>query len=624
MSSITECGYMGKIFRVNLTNRSSIVDELEEETAKKFIGGIGLGIKYLYDEVGPGVEWDSPENRFMVFSGPLSGTIGGTGVYSIVTKGPMTNGASSSQGSGYLGAFIKLAGFDGIIVEGMASDWVYLYIHDGIVEIKDATSLVGKDTWKTQDAIEMELDLNPKKLSTMTIGPAGENLVRFSCVQSDRGHIAAHNGIGAVMGIKKLKAIAIEKGKNKVKVKDMKKLIQIQKNLMDRQKKSAISMYEGTQPHYKTFANVGILPIKNYTEHDWSEYQELDGSAYRPKYELKRETCWGCPYHHLNQVKIKEGPFNGFVGEEPEYEGLAAMGPVIGNKDPDSAIVACNEADWFGMDVNECGWLIAWLIECYESGILTKKDTDGLEMTWGNMDAARKMLRKIAYREGIGDTYAEGVMRVATKMGGEAANRAVFTKKGNTPRGHDHRTIWNTVLDTVVSSMGTDEAATLLAPPEALGLPPKTDRGTGKGAAQLNAAAAKIGYKHLLDSLLICVLNIYGASIDDALALLEAATGWDADEYRDFGYRVNTLLRAFGVLHGWTRDMDKPSARYGSISFAGAGEGKSILTEWDVAVKKFYEEMGWDLETGKPLSETLKHLDLEFVTPDLWSEYSEK
>jgi aldehyde:ferredoxin oxidoreductase len=577
-------------------------------------------MKYLYDEVPPGIEWSSPENLFMVMSGPLGGAIGGSGVYSVVTKGPMTNGAASSQASGYLGAFIKFAGFDGIIVEGASNDWVYLYVHDGTVEIRDAKALVGKNTWETQDEIERELDRTAKKLSTMTIGPGGENLVRFSCVQSDKGHIVAHNGVGAVMGSKKLKAIAVEKGKYKVKVKvkDLKKLKQVHKTLMDRQKKSAMSMWEGTQPTYKIFAKVGLLPVKNYTQHDWSEYQGIDGNAYRPKLDMKREHCWGCPYHHLHMVTIKEGPHKGFVGEEPEYEGLAAMGPLIGNKDPNSTIVACNEVDWLGLDINESGWIIAWLIECYEDGILGDKDTDGLAMTWGNMDAVRKMLRKIAYREGVGDLYAEGAMRAAVKIGGEAAKRAVYTKKGNTPRGHDHRTIWNTLLDTATSSMGSDEVSTLLAPPEALGLPKKTDRGTATGAAQLNAAAAKIGYKHLLDSLLICYLNIFGAGLDDALELLNAATGWKTDEFHKFGYRVNNLMRAFGMRHGWTADMDEPSPRYGSTSLAGAGKGKSILTNWNKALKTYYQEVGWDVETGKPLPETLKQVGLEHVISDLW------
>ena len=157
-----------------------------------------------------------------------------------------------------------------------------------------------------------------------------------------------------------------------------------------------------------------------------------------------------------------------------------------------------------------------------------------------------------------------------------------------------------------------------LRPRRRLGLPEETDRGTAKGAAQLNAAAAKMGYKHLTDSLLICYLNIYGAGVDDALALLNAATGWETDELHQFGYRVSNLMRAFGMRHGWTADMDEPSPRYGSTSLAGAGKGKSILTNWDEALKTYYQEMGWDRETGKPLPETLKRLGLEFVIPDLW------
>lgn len=618
MAGITECGYMGKVLRVNLSTRSASEDVLEEATLKKYLGGTGLAIKYLYDEVPPGVEWSDPENRFIVMSGPLGGTVGGTGIYSVITKGPMTNGAASCQGNGYWGAFIKFAGFDGLIVEGAAGDWVYLYIHDGTAEIRDARQLIGKNTWDTQGAIEKELGKTSKKLSVITIGPAGENLVRFACVESDRGHVAAHNGVGAVMGSKKLKAIAVERGEAKVTVKDGKKLTQLHKAIMDAQKKRLLNMWEGTQPTFNTFGNLGLLPIKNYTTADWSGYEKLDGGYYRKHFTLKRETCWRCPFNHLHMVTITEGPYRGFVGEESEYEGLAGMGPLIGNQDPAAAIVLSNEADWLGLDVNEASWMIAWLMECYEEKVFTDKDTNGLEMTWGNVEAAREILRKIAYREGIGNLLAEGVMRAANKMGGEAAKRAVFTKKGNTPRMHDHRTIWNTLLDTTTSSMGNDEASTLLAPPEALGLPKETDRGTAEGAALLNAAAAKIGLKHLLDSFVICYLNTYGSGINDMLSILNAATGWTEHDIGQFGFRVNNLLRAFGIRHGWTAEMDEPSPRYGSTSLAGAGKGKSILTNWNEARMTYYKEMGWDPETGKPLPETLKKVGLEFVIPDLW------
>jgi aldehyde:ferredoxin oxidoreductase len=283
-----------------------------------------------------------------------------------------------------------------------------------------------------------------------------------------------------------------------------------------------------------------------------------------------------------------------------------------------AAIVLSNEADWLGLDGNESSWIIAWLMECYEEGLFSDKDLDGIKMTWGNIESTQQMLRKIAYRDGVGNLLAEGIMRTANKLGGEAAKKAIYTKKGNTPRNHDHRTLWNLLLDTATSSMGTDEVSTFFLPPEALGLPKETDRGTPEGAALLNAAAAKIGLKHLLDSLVMCYLSIYGSSLEEILSLLNAVTGWNVEEVGQFGLRINNLFRSFCQRHGHTSDLDEPSPRYGSLSLVGPGKGKSILTNWGNARQIYYEAMGWDRTTGKPLPETLKRLGLEFVIPDLW------
>ena len=619
MEGIRNCGYMGSVLRVDLSRGKSENVIPGEPLVRRYIGGTGLGMWFLYNEVMPNVNWSDAENRFIVMSGPLGGTVGGTGGYSIITKGPMTNGAASTQGMGYWGAFIKTAGFDGIIVEGKAEDWSYLYIKNGTVEIRDARHLVGKTTWETQEIFKKDLAQSHRKFSAITIGPAGENLVRFACIVSDRGHVAAHNGVGAVMGAKKLKAIVVERGDAKVELKDRKLLEHLHRTIMEKMKDRPLSMWKGTQPCLIPFAKLGILPVKNYTTADWNGYEALDATHYRPRVELKRETCWGCPYDHLHIVRITEGPYKGFEGEEPEYEGMAGCGPLIGNRDPASAIVLSNEADWLGLDVNESTWIIAWLMECYEDGILTRQDLDGLEMNWGNIEFSRKLLRKIAYREGIGDLLAEGVMRAAVKIGGKAEEKAIYTKKGNTPRTHDHRTIWNTILDTATSSMGTDEVSTLLAPPEVLGLPKETDRGTPQGAALINAAAAKIGSKHLLDSLLMCYVHSYGSSMNDLLSLLTAATGWSGNEFSQFGLMVNNFFRSFGMRHGHTVEMDEPSFRYGSLSLAGPGKGKSILDHWKEVRRTYYEAMGWDEETGKPLPETLKKLNLEFIISDLWS-----
>ncbi len=618
MRNISCCGYMGRILRIDLSNGLIREETLEERTLKTFVGGSGLGLKYLYDEVLPGVEWADPENRLVVMSGPLGGTVGGTGGYSVVTKGPMTNGAASSQGMGFWGAFLRFAGFDGLIVQGAAKKWVYLYVHDGTCEIKDAGLLQGKSTRETEEAVEKELGKSDKQISAMSIGPAGENLVRFACIVNDRGHVAAHNGVGAVMGSKKLKTIVVERGSSKVVVYDNKLLHQRYMGMLKKTKKGPMNFWKGTQDAFIPFGKLGILPVKNYTTSDWSEYENLDATYYRPILSMKRASCWGCPYDHVHSVTITEGPYKGFVGDEPEYEGLSGFGPLIGNKDPMAAIVLSNEADWLGLDCNESSWLIAWLMECYEENIFSDKDLDGMKMTWGNIESTRQMLRKIAYRSGVGDLLAEGVMRTARKLGGEAAKKAIYTKKGNTPRSHDHRTIWNHLLDTATSSMGTDEVSTFFSTPEVLGLPRETDRGTPEGAALLNAAAARIGLKHFLDSLVMCYLSIYGSSLEEILLLLKAATGWNVEEVGQLGLRINNLSRSFNQRHGHTSNLDEPSPRYGSLSLSGPGKGKSILGNWGKARQTYFGVMGWDQVTGKPLPETLKKLGLDFVIPDIY------
>lgn len=235
MYSTESGGVTGKILRVDLTSKSTAVESLSEETLRRYMGGTGLGAKILYDEVPPGVEWSDPENRLILASGPLGGTkVSGSGIFSVVTKGALTNGAATSQANGFFGAYLKFCGLDGIILQGAAKELSYLYISDGTVEIRDATHLAGKNTWETEDLIKEELGQTEHQMSVFGIGPAGENLVRFAGIVGDKGHIAAHNGVGAVMGSKKLKAIAVARGKGKVMVKDSDRLSALATDLRQR------------------------------------------------------------------------------------------------------------------------------------------------------------------------------------------------------------------------------------------------------------------------------------------------------------------------------------------------------------------------------------------------------
>ena len=260
-------GYMGRLLRVDLSNGRIWDEEIDAELCRRWVGGVGFGAKYLYEEVPPGVAWDHPDNRLMFFSGPLGGTrVACSGTYCVVTKGPMTNMAGSSQANGYFGAFLKSLGYDGIIVQGRSDRWVYLLVRDGQVELRDAAHLVGTDTWEMDDRVKQELGVSERQASVAGIGPAGEHLVRFAMVANDKGHVAAHNGMGAVMGAKRLKAIALLRGRHKVPVHDPQALEPAAKALFEHsfEFRGGYLHKWGTGGVVMDAERGGWLPIKNY------------------------------------------------------------------------------------------------------------------------------------------------------------------------------------------------------------------------------------------------------------------------------------------------------------------------------------------------------------------------
>lgn len=609
-------GSTGKILRVDLSQGKVWGDELDEATLRKYVGGTSMGAKYLYDEVAPKTKWSDPENRIYIGAGPLGGTrVAGAGSFSIVTKGVMTNGVASTQANGFFGAFLKFSGFDGILIQGAAPEWKYLYVHDGVAEIRDARHLVGQDTWEIEDSIKKELGFSEKGMSVFGIGPAGENLVRFAGIFGDRGHSASHNGVGAVMGSKKLKALAVSRSGGKVEIADSaqlktaaKQLIEVFKNAMGGE------IYNwGTSRLVASSAVTGILPVKNYTT---NLFPEAESFSTRGRFEERLFPCWACPSYHHMHTKVTEGPYTGFFGKEPEYEQNAAWGPQIGQTDPGAAVVLANESDRLGFDCNEGSWVIGWVMECYEKGILTAKDLDGLEMTWGNVEATRALFRNIAYRRGFGNVLAEGVRRAAEKIGGEALNMAIYTMRGNTPRGHDHRVKWWEMLDTCVSESATLQNQLLMLDLTSYGLESKFDQHSWE---QVSTVVGKTtGTLTFVDSLVVCWFACAG-NIPLLCQALNAATGWDFsfDECLRVGRRAINMMRIYNIKCGLTPDMDEPSPRYGSTPVDGPLAGKSTRPHWKDMLSNYYSLMGWDRDTGLPLPETLKELGLEHLIKDL-------
>ena len=606
--------YILRMLRVDLTRKRVLVEEIDADKSRSTVGGTGIGAQLLYEEVPPGVQWSDPENRLIWVTGPLAGTrVAGGGTISITSKGPMTNMAGVSQANGYFGAFLRSSGLHGIVIQGVADEWSRLHIHDGTADILDARDLVGLNVTETEDAVRGKMN---KRSSIFTIGVGGENLVRFGAIVGDHGHVAGHNGLGAVMGSKKLKAVSVERGEMKVPVADPERLKGSAKALFQ----AAVDFdpnlgRDGTAFGFEVLTPIGAIPIKNYTTNEFPGIEKFTGKYLRSHFTHKPTPCWACRMGHCTHMEVTEGPYKGVSGEEPEYEALAAMGPLIYQEDPGAALMLSNLIDDLGIDVNESGYLIAWIMECYERGLLSKDDLDGIEMNWGDAEATAAMLKKIANREGCGDRFAEGVKHAAEAMGGEAQTCAIYTRKGASPRGHDHRSLWMELIDTCVSNTGTIETGGPLAQPALLNVTPPKDRFDPIAMSTQNAQLN--GGRQFEDCLGTC--RFCTTDFQLTLDCLNAITGWDytIEGAMDAGRRVINLLRVFNFRHGLDKELEAPSVRYSSTPVDGPVKGIGIVEHWETIRSNYYKEMGWDPETGKPLPETLENLGLGALAKDL-------
>ncbi len=611
-------GYAGKILRVDLEREQLIEDSVDELLLRKYIGGTGLGAHFLYQEVPPGIEWNHADNRLIFALGPVNGApIAGSTTYSVVTKGPLTGGGTSTQASGNFGAWLKFSGFDMVIVQGMAKRWLYLYIHDNTPELRDAAHLLDKDTFETEDLIRNEVGAKQRDLSIVAIGPAGENLVRFACIVGDRGHVASKNGVGAVMGSKKLKAIAVTRGNSRVSVKDKDRLSRLNKEMIQVWKDDPLRshlFWGGTSFLMLVGLETGQLPVRNLTTNVYpeEEVRKFTRQEFEKHLKMTPKPCWACPSHHLHMVEVLEGPYQGLVTEEPDYELLSQTSNLIGNKELGASFMLCDTVDRLGLDGNESGWLIAFVMECYERGIITSEDIGGLEMTWGNVEAARALLRKVAKREGLGNILAEGVKRSAEYFGGEALNIGVYTEKGHAPRGHDHRARWVEELDYATSGVGTIETGPVRL----------KDRFNPE---EVSTTLAKDKWHLFVNSLIMCMfptLTLVSApgAIEHLVEILNAVTGWDftKDEADRQAHRVANVFRVFNLRHGIRTDLEYPSRRYGSTPVDGPTKGMGVMAHWEYMLNNYYEQMGWDRASGRPLPETLASLGLQNMIKDIW------
>jgi aldehyde:ferredoxin oxidoreductase len=605
----------GRILRVDLGKGKTWNEELSQKDWMEYLGGVGIGAKVLYEEVPPSVGWDHADNRLVMATGPLAGLpVWGSGGLTVITRGPMTNGATSTQANGFFGTNLKYSGYDAIVIQGKSPKWVYLFIHNDTVELRDASLLLGKDTWETQDLLHDQTGFRGHQLSVYTSGIAGENLVRFAGIHGDYGR-------GAVMGAKKLRAVAIVRGNKPLPVADAKGLYHVADTISHdlRTNPTTNGLYRlGTLPGVSNLSKLGVLPIRNYTTNEWPadvERPVWEGQALRDRFSHRGHQCNSCGMKHCHQVVVDSGPHKGEVVDEPEYEGWSC-GWTMGMTNPTDTAWLNTQLDRACVDLNEFGWLVGWVMECYEKGYLTKQQLDGIEPKWGDVNAAAALLHKIIRREGCGAWLAEGVKRAAEKIGGPALDCAVYTLKGASPRGHDHRGRWEEMLDTCVGSTGTLETGMVVEPQE-FGLPARFNPVAADDVVKI--VSGMLGRRHFEDSLGTCIFTTR-TTLKNLCLAISAATGWDytVEDALRFGRRTACLLRAFNVRCGIGPELEKPSKRYGSTPTNGPVKGNGIGEHWESMVASFYERVGYDRKSGRPKAELLKSLGLENVARDLW------
>lgn len=605
-------GMMGKILRVDLSSKKIWEEPFPEKDLEIYVGGDGLAARLLYDEVPPGTSALDPENLLVISVGPLGGTaVQSSCNYSVAAKSPVTGFTLyNSHCNGSFARLLKFSGYDAVAVKGESDRPVFLWIHEGQAEIKDADFLWGKDTWETEDILKR--DLGQPKLGCMSIGPAGENVVLLSGIVTDKSHLAARGGLGAVMGVKKLKCIAAY-GNQKVPLAQEERFI----DLAHRWREA--NMGEMGTKNLSKFGTavtgllytMGDLPIKNWSRGTLEGWERLSGEYIIDHMFKRNTTCPGCTIAHNKVLELKGGVFEGEC-ELPEFEMLAAMGSNIGVTDPTVVAKGSELLDKYGLDGLGTSNVIAFAMECYEKGLIDKEDTNGLDLRFGSYEGAFEMIKRIAKREGFGKILGDGPARAADYVG-KGSHKFIVHVKGMSVPMHDHRSAWGYALQYAIGSAGPAHEGGPLMPELTNVLP----RFSIEGKA--NAVKAGQEWRCFINTLGICSFGTMGVSQTLLTETIAAATGLDIDVRRAamIGRRLVNLRRAFNIRHGLKPEDDTLPYRYQFDPPAdGGAKGSSVPIK--PMVHDYYNLMGWDLKTGKPYRRTLEELGLEDVAEDLW------
>jgi len=613
--------YWNKGLRVDLSSGDVREEGISEEACRRLLGGIGFAADLILREVGREVHPLEPDNRLVFAVGPLQATrITGSGKWLVASKSPLTGILGFAAASAEWGVMLKKAGHEMLIIQGAATKPVYLWIDDGKVEIKDASGIWGMDAYETWDRIKE--DLGAPKVSVACIGPSGEKKVAIANIVADKHSFAGRCGLGAVMGSKNLKAIAV-RGTKEVEVAHPQDVEELRREINRRvaQEASALREY-GTAGEIPKVNKQGDWPVKYWTGDHFDEGAEkLSGVRYKEELKAKPEACANCVLACHRDIEVDE-PKYAVKGAGPEYEALGMLGScnLVSNL---KAVAKANDlCNRYGLDVISTGAFIGFATECYEKGLITKDLAGGLELKWGDGDLLVELVKQIGEKRGLGELFSKGILHAADEIGGEAKEIAVHVKGLDFPA-HDPRAFFSWAISYATGPRGACHTHGLAAYaaqgvllPEA-GIDEEPDRHDMEGKEKI--AAAFHDLSALDDSLVVCNFQHFGGmTLTDMLLSLNAVTGWELsmEEFLTIGRRISTLKRCINVRYGVSREDDKlpkrmfqPAKEAPKDKEPWGGRVGKVPAPFEPTLERYYELRGWDNE-GVPMRLTLEELGI--------------
>jgi aldehyde:ferredoxin oxidoreductase len=610
----------GRIIDIDLSSRRIDARTFTEAMALEMLGGFGYNVHFLYESLEAGCDPLGPENIMIVSPGLLTGSAApSSSRVHVNALSPLSGLIGSSSLGGFLGSKLRALGIATLIIRGAAEAPVLLSIDEGGARILDAGDLWGMDTRKTDAAVKTLV--GDEEAEILTIGTAGENRVRYACIMAGIDHSAGHTGMGAVMGSKRLKAICVSSAERPEKAPPEAKpaVREYIKSI-----RGSVSRYQdysqlGSSGDVLELNQMGLLGTRNYRSMRLEGAERIDGRNLK-SYVVRTITCPRCVVHCKAEVELKEGKYRGFRGGRPEYETVIDLGALCGLTDPEALIYLSNLCNILGMDTISTGSVIAFAMDLYDRKILSREQIDGIDLTWGNAEAMERIMNRIAVRQGIGDTLAEGVFRAA-RMIGSGAEQYAYHVKGVELYGSDPRGMMGTALSYAVSMRGGDFTS-VYPVPEFRYTEERAEQefGTRKAVDRMATAGkgALVRYclivSSIIDSLGICkvpALTIAGNfDLEKETRLVRALTGLDLTRERllHIGERIVNMEKLFNLRFGATPELDTLPEKFLNEPI---GEGPSTGAKVDLKpmLREFYEIMGWD-EQGVPLSGTLTRLDL--------------